>query len=545
MTPDRTRCARVLSRAQLGLGAPQVQVEAQVGRGLPNFNIVGLPAPVVRESRERVRAAIISSGFEYPVGRITLNLAPVELSKQGGRFDLPIALAVLAASGQLRVPRSGIECYGELGLGGELRPVGGLFLAALHAQLAGHSVIVPTANCAEVLLSGHAGVSGADTLREAAEHFGCRPRARAKDSRQAAARADAGAMPAAPETAPVIDAPRLSLAEVVGQIHVKRALIVAAAGGHSVLMIGPPGSGKSMLAQRLPELLPPLSAGEALEVASIASTAGIQLQALRFLRRPFRAPHHSASTQAIVGGGPQIRPGEITLAHHGVLFLDELPEFDRRVLESLREPLETGAITIARAAARLEMPARFQLIAAMNPCPCGYFGDAAGRCHCGRRSIELYRQRISGPLLDRIDIRVEVPRMASAEFLAPLAGRGERADHQAAGAGACAVPEDPAEALALVQRAQQWRLSRSGCLSARLDAAQLQRCCALTHGLRVMLEHSAEELTLSGRGMHRLLTLARTIADLANSEHIEPPHLTEAVELRPPIESATCAGGTL
>ncbi len=568
MTPDRTRCARVLSRAQLGLSAPQVQVEAQVGRGLPNFNIVGLPAPVVRESRERVRAAIISSGFEYPVGRITLNLAPVELSKQGGRFDLPIALAVLAASGQIRVPRTGIECYGELGLDGELRPVAGLFLAALHAQLAGHAVIVPAANVAEVSLGGQTCVFGAETLRDAAAHFDRRLRVVAKRAAHAASRTEAAPAAdtaAAADTtaaaAPPGDTPRPSLAEVVGQIHVKRALIVAAAGGHSVLMIGPPGSGKSMLAARLPELLPPLSAGEALEVASIASTAGIRIQAQSWTRRPFRAPHHSASTQAIVGGGPQIRPGEITLAHHGVLFLDELPEFDRRVLESLREPLETGAITIARAAARLEMPARFQLIAAMNPCPCGYFGDAAGRCRCGRRRIELYRQRISGPLLDRIDIRVEVPRMAGADLLVPLAAQDDgvhrRAGTTSAATGAATVqlgagghtvevPEDPAEALALVQRAQQWRLSRSGCLSARLDATQLQRCCALTHGSRSLLESSAEELTLSGRGVHRLLTLARTIADLAGSERIESPHLTEAVELRRPIESAYyCANDTL
>ncbi|HEY3809304.1 MAG TPA: YifB family Mg chelatase-like AAA ATPase [Steroidobacteraceae bacterium] len=525
------RCALALSRAQFGLAAPLVQVEAHVGPGLPNLNLVGLAAPVVRESRERVRAAILSSGFEYPNGRITLNMAPAELSKQGGRFDLPIALAILVGAGQIRPPQRGFECYGELGLDGELRPVAGLLLAALHAQLADHALIVPSANVAEVALSGHPSVHGVDNLLEAAEIFsGCEP---SLSARPLARTRRAPALPgpvAAPRPLPP---PELLLSQVVGQAHVKRALIVAAAGGHSLLMIGPPGSGKSMLAARLPALLPPLSSVEALEVAGIASTAGIRLETQGWLRRPFRCPHHSSSTQAIVGGGPQIRPGEITLAHHGVLFLDELPEFDRRVLESLREPLETGAVTIARAAARLEMPARFQLVAAMNPCPCGYFGDPAGRCHCSRLRVERYRQRISGPLLDRIDIRVEVPRVPGAEFALPLAGEAPPAAAPAAvPAPAVFVPD----ANALVQRAQHWRLQRSGCLSARLDAAQLQRCCSMSRSTRELLVLRAEELTLSGRGLHRILAVARTVADLAGSESIETPHIIEAVQLRRPIE---------
>ncbi|HEY6451613.1 MAG TPA: ATP-binding protein [Steroidobacteraceae bacterium] len=295
-----------------------------------------------------------------------------------------------------------------------------------------------------------------------------------------------------------------------------------------MLLVGPPGSGKSMLAARLPELLPPLSAHEALEVASIASMAGHRLDVRRWTRRPFRAPHHTASAHAIVGGGPLIRPGEISLAHHGVLFLDELPEFDRRVLESLREPLESGAITIARASARLELPAQFQLVAAMNPCPCGYFGDPAHACRCSAGRIERYRQRISGPLLDRIDIRIDVPRIAAAQFTSLAAAATRRAPGPAA--------ED---AVALAQRARCWRLERSGCLTARLNSRQLQRCCALPRASRQLLERSAERLALSGRGIHRLLAVGRTIADIEGSERIEPAHLAEAVQLRRALDGLT------
>jgi magnesium chelatase family protein len=511
--------ARALSRAQLGLEAPLIQVEAHLGAGLPSFTVVGLPAPVVRESRERVRAALLSSGYAYPPGRITVNLAPAELSKQGGRFDLPIALALLSASEQLPAPpRRAMECYGELGLAGELKPVGGLFLAALHARAAAHALIVPAANAEEVALSAHPAAYGAATLRAAARLFA-----------EAASEDCLLVPPPADEAAGARRSASPALAEVVGQWHAKRALVIAAAGAHSVLMVGPPGSGKSMLAARLPELLPALTAGEALEVASIASTAGERLQPQRWTRRPFRAPHHSASCQAIVGGGPQIRPGEISLAHHGVLFLDELPEFDRRVLEALREPLETGAVTIARAAARLELPARFQLIAAMNPCPCGYYGDSAHGCNCGAARIERYRRRISGPLLDRIDIRIEVPRLAAAEFLAKRDAPGVDVREQ-------------------VMRARAWRLQRSGCLSARLSAAQLQQCCALPGTAERLLKRCAQQLALSGRGIHRLLALGRTIADLAESELIEAPHLAEAVQLRRPLAGNAgpyCASDTM
>ena len=532
MSEARGRCARTLTRAQFGLAAPLVEVEAHVGPGLPNFTIVGLPAPVVRESRERVRAAIVSSGFDFPPGRITVNLAPAELTKQGGRFDLPIALAVLIATDQLRAPpMGGHECYGELGLTGELRPVGGLFLAALHAQSAAHPLIVPYDNLTEARLTGHAAVQGAADLRAAAL---CLAGQRAQDALPAPRRSALGAVRQA-----VALERQPSLLDVVGQWHAKRALTIAAAGGHSLLMVGPPGSGKSMLAARLPGLLPPLSASEALEVASIASTAGLTFASHHWTRPPFRAPHHSASTQAIVGGGPQVQPGEISLAHHGVLFLDELPEFDRRVLESLREPLETGAITIARARSRLELPARFQLIAAMNPCPCGYYGDASHPCQCGPGQIQRYRQRISGPLLDRIDLRVEVPRLVGGEWMASSqmaqrAGGADGADGVDGVDGVEAAPEP--DAAEQVRQARQWRLQRSGCVSAQLNAVQLQRCCALSAEAREVLAQSVEELALSGRGISKLLAVGRTIADLGASESIEAVHLAEAVQLRRPLK---------
>jgi magnesium chelatase family protein len=433
----------------------------------------------------------------------------VELSKQGGRYDLPIALALLRASGQIPVPADPpFECYGELGLGGELKAVAGLFLAALHAQAAHHALLVPCANRGEVALSGHTHAYAAADLRAAARLAAQVGRAAALGQLVAAESAHAAAPPPA------------ALADVAGQFQAKRALIIAAAGGHGLLMIGPPGTGKSMLAARLPGLLPPLSQTEALEVASIASVAGLAPDTARWLQRPFRAPHHSASAHAIVGGGQPIRPGEISLAHCGVLFLDELPEFDRRVLEALREPMETGTITIARTHARMELPARFQLVAAMNPCPCGYLGDTRQECRCGPARVARHRQRISGPLLDRIDIRIPVPRAELAALL-PL--------RQAGGAS------EARSAATQAQAARALRLERSGAPSAQLGPERLRECCALRASGEALLRRGCERLALSGRAVHRLLALGRTIADLAGSEAIEAPHLAEAIALRRPL----------
>jgi magnesium chelatase family protein len=502
--------ARILSRTQVGLDAPQVAVEVHIGRGLPNFTIVGLPAPVVRESRERVRAAMANSGFSFPTGRITVNLAPVELSKQGGRFDLPIALGLLIASGQVAAPSRPVECYGELGLSGELRPVNGLLLAALSASQAKHALIAPSANADEIVLSRHPMALAAATLIEAAAWL---PSPRVRSSVPAiSAPAISVASPAAPPAAsPFLD--------VIGQWQARRALTIAAAGGHSLLMVGPPGSGKSMLAACLPRLLPPLPDQDAMQVAAIASVAGLKHNPLAWRQPPFRAPHHTASAAAVVGGGASARPGEISLAHRGVLFLDELPEFDRRVLESLREPLENGCITLARASGRIDLPAQFQLVAAMNPCPCGYQGDSRHTCHCSSVRVRQYRQRISGPLLDRIDIRIPVLRVAARDWVAVTTTKTD-------------AEADVKNPVVQVRAARAQRQACSGALSARLSVRQLQDCCVLSHEGRALLRDSCEKFGLSGRGMHRLLAVSRTIADLDEKEHIACDHLAEAIQLR-------------
>lgn len=514
--------ARVLSRAELGLEAPQVQVEVHLGTGLPAFAIVGLPAPVVRESRERVRAALENSGYTFPQRRITVNLAPVELSKQGGRFDLPIALGLLIASGQLAIRvRPPIECYGELGLAGELKAVNGLFLAALQAARAGHALIVPAANAEEVALAGAVSASAAANLRAAVRAL--------RGSTPETVTGGAGAACELFRIQPVdgphthgqpgcdVEVPKLT--DIIGQHHAKRALVIAAAGGHSMLMIGPPGSGKSMLAARLPGLLPPLNPQEALEVAGMRALSGQRLDAREWNRRPFRCPHHTSSASAMVGGGAAAMPGEISLAHGGVLFLDELPEFDRRVLEALREPLESGRITIARATRRLHLPARFQLIAAMNPCPCGYQGDARVQCRCTPGQVRHYRERISGPLLDRIDIRVTVSRLAASELAQLISGGAEGANEYAA----------------QVRAARTRRLQRSGALNASLSVAALGACAVLPGPTERLMRRTCQRWPLSGRAVQRLLALSRTIADLADSETIAPEHLAEAIQLRRPL----------
>ena len=489
------------SRAQFGIDAPPVTIEAHLTGGLPALAIVGLPETAVREARDRVRSALMNSGFEFPARRVTINLAPADLPKEGGRFDLGIALAILAASGQLPADcLQGYEFIGELGLGGELRPVRGVLPVALQARRAGVRLILPQANAAEAALAPDLTAYGAEHLLAVCGHLtGAVPLAAAQ---RAAPPLDAGAVP--------------DLADVRGQPAARRALEIAAAGGHSLLMLGPPGAGKTMLATRLPGILPPLTEQEALETAAVQSISVGGFDVRDWGRRPVRAPHHTASAAALAGGGTTPRPGEISLAHHGVLFLDELPEFDRQVLEVLREPLESGHISIARASLKAQFPARFQLVAAMNPCPCGYLGDPAGRCRCTPEQVRRYRARLSGPLLDRIDLHVELPPVAHELLLAQ--------DH----AGA----EPSAAVRERVLVAQRRQLARAGCLNARLDAGALRRQVPLSEAQQQFLARAIGTLGLSARATHRVLRIARTCADLAGSDGLELTHLAEALQYR-------------
>ena len=492
--------ATIQSRALTGLAAPSVIVEVDLSGGLPQLAIVGLPETEVKESKDRVRAAIANSGYEFPTRRITVNLAPADLPKEGGRFDLAIALGVLAASGQVPAAAAdGYEFLGELSLSGALRGVRGALPATLAAENAGRRLILPVANGEEAALAG------ADCAL-IAEHL----------ADVAATLAGGESVLREPDPAPLTDEHATTdLAEVRGQVHAKRALEIAAAGGHSLLMIGPPGAGKTMLASRLPGLLPPLTRQQALEVAAVASIAQGGFDTRRWGQRPFRSPHHTASGAALVGGGSTPRPGEITLAHNGVLFLDELPEFDRRVLEVLREPLESGQIVISRAAHKAEFPARFQLIAAMNPCPCGYLGDPSGRCHCTPERIERYRGKLSGPLLDRIDMHLNV---------APV----ERAVLMAASGATESSATVRARIVAARERAEQ----RGHSVNAALAPGAMEQHCPLDDGARAILEQAIARLGLSARAYHRIVRLARTIADLAGEPGINRAHVAEAIGFR-------------
>ena len=488
------------SRALSGFDAPEVRVEVHLANGLPSFTIVGLPDTEVKESRDRVRAAVVNSRFEFPARRITVNLAPAELPKESGRFDLPIALGILIASRQIAAEDlPGYEFAGELSLTGELRPVRGALAMTWRAARAGRAFVLPPASAAEAALVNGAQIYAANSLLEVCAHF---------TGQQLLTR---------PVARPVaLPASYPDLAEVKGQAQAKRALEVAAAGGHSVLMVGPPGTGKSMLATRFPGLLPPMSDDEAIESAALQSlrSGGFRLE--NWKQRPFRAPHHTASGVALVGGGSHPRPGEISLAHHGVLFLDELPEFDRRVLEVLREPLESGTITISRAARQAEFPARFQLVAAMNPCPCGYYGDPSGRCRCTPDKVSQYRARISGPLLDRIDMHVEVPPVARDVLLDRTIGVGESS----------AQVQERVEAT----RARQHQ--RRGCANAVLNNKQIEETCRLDDEGQRLLEQAIDRLGFSARAYHRILKVARTIADMAAEETIRPAHVAEAIQYR-------------
>jgi len=490
--------ALVHSRARSGVRAPEVRVEVHLAGGLPAMSIVGLPEAAVRESKDPVRAAIQCAQFECPSRRITVSLAPADLPKDGGRFDLPIALGILAASGQIPLEAlAQYEFLGELGLTGELRAVDGALPAALAAADAGRKLVVPAGNGAEAALASRVEASTARTLLEVCAMLAGR-----------------GALPAAVALPPLHE-PGPDLADVRGQMHARRALEIAAAGGHHLLLVGPPGCGKTLLASRLPGLLPEASEDEALETAAIASISGRGLDPARWRQRPFRAPHHTASAVALVGGGAQPRPGEISLAHHGVLFLDELPEWDRRALEVLREPLESGVVTISRAAQASEFPARFQLVAAMNPCPCGWAGDASGRCRCGIDAVRRYRGRISGPLLDRIDLHVEVPRLPPTEL------RGD------APAG-----EPTADVRGRVARARALQQARAGKPNALLSQGEMTASCRLDPGDQALLERATDALQLSARSIHRILRVARTIADLAGHAAIDTRDLSEAIGYR-------------
>ncbi|MFO1399404.1 MAG: YifB family Mg chelatase-like AAA ATPase [Burkholderiales bacterium] len=502
------------SRALAGVAAPRVTVEVHLAGGLPGIHLVGLPDTEVREARDRVRAAMQNAQFEFPQRKVTVNLAPADLPKESGRYDLPIALGILAATGQ--IPAKDLAQYefaGELALTGDLRAVRGALAMALSARADGRAFVLPEASASEAALVHGATVFGAPSLLAVCAHLTAR-----------------APLPAVAPPAVAAPASLPDLADVRGQVHAKRALEIAAAGGHSLLLCGPPGTGKSMLAQRLPSLLPPLSEEEALEVAAIASVAGRFVPG-HWRTRPFRAPHHTASGVALVGGGSDPRPGEISLAHHGVLFLDELPEWDRRVLEVLREPLEAGVIHVSRAARQGIFPAQFQLVAAMNPCPCGWLGDARGRCNCTSDQVARYRARVSGPLLDRIDLSLEVAAVP-AEALAIRAPPATSGDDAPPSAACDEGRETSAGVRARVTAARAMQHGRQGKPNARLGPADIERHCAPERAAEALLAQAMTRQVLTARGYHRVLKVARTIADLAGHAVIGARHVAEALSYR-------------
>ena len=488
----------LFSRGQMGMEAYRTLVEVHVAGGLPSFTIAGLPAAAVRESRDRVRAALQTCGHPIPASRVTVHLGPADIPKEGGRFDLPIALGVLQVENKWKWPVNEYEFIGELGLSGAMRPVLGVLPAVLAARDAGRAMILPAGNAVEAALVKDARVYPATHLMEVVRHLnGDAPLKALKPS-----------APKPPQPFGV------DLSEVRGHGEGKRALLIAAAGAHHLLMLGPPGSGKSMLAQRLITLLPRLAADDMLCAASIASVAGAPLAPILRAERPFRNPHHTATVAALVGGGTRPKPGEISLAHLGVLFLDELPEFSRGALEALREPLENGTVSIARSNHRVRYPCEFQLVAAMNPCPCGYLGDGTERCRCSESRLDRYRSRLSGPILDRFDIQVEIPRIPFDKLVQPL-GEGESA----------ALARKASAAL-------QRQLQRSGAPNARLTNRQLWRTAALSPQARRVLMKAADRWQLSNRTVTRILKVARTVADLADAEALTPEHVAEAIHLR-------------
>lgn len=489
--------AVLYSRALSGMEAALVTVEVHLANGLPSFTIVGLPETEVKESKDRVRAALQNCQFDFPARRITVNLAPADLPKESGRFDLPIALGILAATGQIPIDKlAEYEYAGELALTGELRPIRGALAMTYRAVNSGRAFILPQANAAEAALVEDATVYPARTLLQVAAHLTGNERIVPYTSQ-----------------AQTVQPQYADLCEVKGQTQVKRALEIAAAGGHSVLMVGPPGTGKSMLAARFPGILPQMSEAEALQSAALQSLDG-SFDVSKWKTRPYRAPHHTASGVALVGGGSNPRPGEVSMALHGVLFLDELPEFDRNVLEVLREPLESGRITISRAARRADFPAQFQLVAAMNPCPCGYHGHYNGKCHCTPDQITRYRSKISGPLLDRIDIQIEVPAVPQHDLLNKTAG------------------ENSGSVQARVEIARQRQLARQDKANAQLSVTEIDALCTPDAPGITLLQQAISRLNLSARAYHRVLKVARSIADLEGDTHVASKHIAEAVQYR-------------
>lgn len=491
--------AKVYTRGLFGIHAPSIEVEVHISQGLPSLTMVGLAETAVRESKDRVRSAIINSGFQFPSKRLTINLAPADLPKDGSRLDLAIALGILIASEQLPVHAADQgEFVGELALDGQLRPITGALNIAIACQKAGHALFIPQSNANEAAQLAHFRVFAAQHLKQVCNHL---QQLELLSAYQAEHKTTTALVTA-------------DLADVKGQLRPRRALEIAAAGGHSLLFRGPPGTGKTLLAARLPSILPPLNTQESLEVASIYSVANMPYT---FGQRPFRAPHHTASAVALVGGGSQPKPGEITLSHLGILFLDELAEFDRKVLEVLRQPMECKEIVISRAARQITFPANFQLIAAMNPCPCGYAFNHDSRCQCSAEAIKRYQNRISGPLLDRIDLHIDVPPLAIHEL-----------QHQH-------VMEDSATVRQRVTQAYQQQMQRQQCLNMALSPKQLEQGLQLNQAALDLLQQMQQRLNLSARAYHRILRVAQTIADLAHAEQIENLHLNEALSYRSPL----------